>query len=146
MDDAIEVLLKLLLNIYGVMNLEVNWSPGKTEAILQYRGPGAPACMRARRPSPSEPPRIRVPGSEAVLNIVAAYKHLGGEIAASGSLVPLAHGRRKRALAAYAPPATKVLRMPLRPRRCSAHPTSRLTSSSGCSLHWSCLGCFSTCT
>ena len=94
--------------MYHLMNLEVNWSPGKTEAILVYRGKGATECLRARRPAPSAPPRILVPGCSSVLHVVMAYKHLGGEITAAGSLVPLANGRRKRALAAYSPIAMKV--------------------------------------
>ena len=108
LDAAIGTLLTLLLRIYHLMNLEVNWNPGKTEAILQYRGKGAAECLRARRPSPSAPPRILIPGCSSVLHVVTAYKHLGGEITTAGSLVPLAHGRRKRALAAYSPIAMKV--------------------------------------
>ena len=108
LDSAIQILLSLLFRIYHLMNLEINLSPGKTEAILVYRGKGATECLRARRPTPSEPPRIIVPGSSSALHVVTAYKHLGGEITAAGSLVPLAHGRRKRALAAYSPIAMKV--------------------------------------
>ena len=112
LDDAIQILLSLLFRIYRLMNLEINLSPGKTEAILVYRGRGASAHLRARRPAPFEPPRIMVPGSTAVLHTVSVYKHLGGEITAAGSLVPLAHGRRKRALAAYSPIAMKVFGSP----------------------------------
>ena len=90
------------------MNLEINWNPGKTQAIFVYRGKGAAASLRARRPSHSAPPRVQIPGCRSVLHIVTAYKHLSGEITTAGSLVPLAHGRRKRALAAYNPIALKV--------------------------------------
>ena len=108
LDDAIQILLTLLLRIYHLMNLEINWSPGKTEAILVYRGRGAVERLRARRPAAFATPRISVPGSNSILHIVSVYKHLGGEITAAGSLVPLAHGRRKRALAAYSPLAMKI--------------------------------------
>ena len=112
LDAAIQTLLTLLFRIYSLMNLEINLSPGKTEAILVYRGKGAAEHLRARRPAAFEPPRIVVPGSPSVLHIVSVYKHLGGEITAAGSLVPLAHGRRKRALAAYSPIAMKIFGSP----------------------------------
>ena len=105
---AIDMLLLTVCRVYKVLNLTINWKPGKTEAILQYRGQHAAASLRARRPSLGEPPVIAVPSSTDLLHIVSEYKHLGGEITASGSLVPLASGRRKRALAAYAPLAMKI--------------------------------------
>ena len=108
LDCAINVLLTTVQSFYRALNLETNWGEGKTEAFLVYRGQGAACRMRAWRPTPGAKPSISVPNSDSILNIVSSYRHLGGEIAVSGSLVPLAMSRRRRALAAYAPLAMKV--------------------------------------
>ena len=108
LDSAIETLLKHVQDHYTVLNLEINWNVGKTEAFLIYRGHEAAQRTRARRPPGGGPLSIPIPGTASTLSVVSQYKHLGGEIAASGSLVPLAQGRRRRALAAYAPLAMKV--------------------------------------
>ena len=68
--------------------------------------------MNARRLVAGAKPVITVPVNGMQLQIVDLYKHLGGEITVSGSLMPLATSRRKRALAAYAPLAMKVLGSP----------------------------------
>eukprot|EP00973_Karenia_brevis_P071441 9924212-Karenia_brevis.AAC.1 len=36
-DKAINGLLKDLIEFFGASGFNINWSPGKTEAILQYR-------------------------------------------------------------------------------------------------------------
>ena len=103
LDNSIDVLLQSLRHFYSVLRLVINWKPGKTEALLQYRGKGAAESLRRRRPTPTSPPVIEIPGTSEVLRIVREYKHLGDEISISGSLVPLAQGRRKCAFAAYMP-------------------------------------------
>jgi hypothetical protein len=112
LDLAIDILLTNVQEFYTALNLEINWAPGKTEAMLQYRGKGAAARMNARRPVAGAKPVITVPVNGMQLQIVDLYKHLGGEITVSGSLMPLATSRRKRALAAYAPLAMKVFGSP----------------------------------
>ena len=44
LDLAVQVLLRILVVTFGNMHLAINWNPGKTEALLCYRGQGAVAA------------------------------------------------------------------------------------------------------
>eukprot|EP00435_Cladocopium_sp_Y103_P076214 s119_g82.t1 len=69
----------------GYMGMKPNFSPGKTEAILDFRGRG---CRQLRRFVFEESKgdiHLRVPGEETCkLRAVARYKHLGGIIVHGG--------------------------------------------------------------
>ncbi|CAK0879178.1 unnamed protein product, partial [Prorocentrum cordatum] len=108
LDRSIDGLLGFVLRFYRVLNLEINFQLGKTEAFLKYRGHGAVKHTRARRRAPGGPLCIQLPSTDDVLHVVPLYKHLGCELALSGSLIPLGQSRRKKALAAYAPLAMKL--------------------------------------
>ena len=41
LDTAINSLLIVLVDIFSVLHLQVNWKPGKTECLFKYRGSGA---------------------------------------------------------------------------------------------------------
>ena len=49
LDTAIDVLLSNLFHIFSNLHLAINTKPGKTEALLKYRGAGACALREARR-------------------------------------------------------------------------------------------------
>ena len=84
------------------------WKPGKTECLLQYRGHGASKRLEARRIGPDGRLVVRVPKSDASINVVESYKHLGGIVTRDGGLVPDAASKKQSALAAYMPIAMKV--------------------------------------
>jgi hypothetical protein len=49
LDRAIKILLRVIVNVFSVFALDINWGRGKTEALLQYRGKDSTAHMEALR-------------------------------------------------------------------------------------------------
>eukprot|EP00972_Heterocapsa_arctica_P051704 7607568-Heterocapsa_arctica.AAC.1 len=66
--------------------LAINWSRGKSEALLKYRGKHAVARWEARRRLDGRVV-IQLPdvAAHGYLFVVDRYSHLGGIIATSGS-------------------------------------------------------------
>eukprot|EP00973_Karenia_brevis_P022763 3132237-Karenia_brevis.AAC.1 len=49
LDHAIDLLLNALVEIFAASAFKINWSKGKTESMLVYRGCGAAIAMDRRR-------------------------------------------------------------------------------------------------
>jgi hypothetical protein len=89
--------------------MEVNWSPGKTEAMCIFRGNNANAIRAATAANGTK--GVEVDG-RFFLAFVTKYKHLGSIITANCSLLPEAHHRAALAIAAFAPIATNFFASP----------------------------------
>ena len=104
--------VQLLIETFERYGMSINWKPGKTEAMVIYRGKHAKSekCRLATSESTSLfrvfPDRAEE--DDVQIHVVPEYKHLGSIIAASGSLVPEARQRARSAMNAFAPLAMKV--------------------------------------
>ena len=93
--------------------MDINWKPGKTEAIIVYRGIGATSAKQGL----AERCSVRcfhVPGAcsndpDVFVNVVSSYKHLGSIIDETASYVPEANNRSSKAMNSFAPLAVRVL-------------------------------------
>ena len=107
LDLAIQKLLEIVVRVFSLLSLKNNWLPGKTEALLKYRG--RRACKHYEALRVDNKLLIQVPGvGGQFLSIVQAYKHLGNHIDVTGSVVPDARHKVDVALTAYAPLAVKL--------------------------------------
>ena len=86
-----------------------NLKPGKTEALLRYRGKGTTRRMR-KWIYEGGGHAVPVPeaGSDAAIRIVRSYKHLGGIVRDDLSVLQECGARSQSGLAAYSPTASKV--------------------------------------
>ena len=108
LDAATECLLRAYVEAFSDYGLSINWSKGKPEALLAYRGRNASRCLDARRSSTGDI-HIKVPGCPGKsLHVVRSYKHLGGIIATKCRILPEALSRASSAMTAYFPFAGKV--------------------------------------
>ena len=108
LDVAIQALLRILVVTFGNMHLAINWSPGKTEALLCYRGHGSIAAREQWR-APNGKLEIPVPSvPELRLHIVDVYKHLGTFCSASAETYRNALHRVQSAMSSYSPISQKV--------------------------------------
>lgn len=74
MDGLISEVMQRVHQIFRGYGLRLNCASGKTEAIVHYRGHGAPACRKAQVIESFS--RLSVPGHES-LHVVTQYTHLG---------------------------------------------------------------------
>ena len=102
-----EFMLKALVTTFAKMNLEINWTVGKTEAIVSYRGKKSVQLLEDKRQSDGSF-AIKVPGTDKLLHMVDQYVHLGGIVCKNKNTMPDAKAKTKSALNAYAPLAMKV--------------------------------------
>ena len=107
LDKSVKLVLKHVVRICTQMRLEINWSPGKTEGLLRYRGHGGAKRLEQKRRSDGSL-GFPIPGSFSFVNIVEKYKHLGGVVCCDGNLQPEAIGRCRSATATYVPIGAKV--------------------------------------
>jgi hypothetical protein len=108
LDRAISVLLRLLVVTFGNLHLTINWEPGKTEALLCYRGHGAVAAREQWR-TPDGKLKIPVPDSHGkFLNIVEHYKHLGTFCSVRAETYRNTAHRVQSAMSAYGPLSMKI--------------------------------------
>ena len=115
LDRAIDRLLCVLYDTFDSLHLEINPKPGKTEALLRYRGYGATAAREARRGSDGRL-RLAVPNRPGVsIDVVASYAHLGTFASIDGDTFRNSTHRCASALAAYAPLAFKIFSSALVP-------------------------------
>ena len=49
LDQRIDIVLEELVDVFGSRALKINWAPGKSAAMLKYRGKRAHAHVNARR-------------------------------------------------------------------------------------------------
>ena len=81
---------------------QVNFKPGKTEAIMVLSGPLSRRLRRQVYVDQKAVIQCQCAGSDVALRIVPAYAHLGGMAASDGSLAPEFANRAAQANAAYA--------------------------------------------
>ena len=107
---AIDSLLEITTTVFRLLHLEINFSKGKTEAILLFRGKQATSCREQWRQRNGELaiPLDKYGHDGKQLRIVRQYKHLGTVVDAFGVAHANSIERSKAALAAFAPIAMKV--------------------------------------
>jgi hypothetical protein len=111
LDKAIDTLLMIITRVFSLLQMEINWKPGKTEALLQYRGKNATSHLDSRRYNGKL--MIPVPNSSnAFVNVVMSYKHLGCVTSLSSSDTGDAKHKASSAMQAYSPLAVKLFGSP----------------------------------
>ena len=109
--------LRLLKDAFETFGFEINWTPGKTEALLELRGKCARA-VKARLAAPGGSQAFKVSAvrrkrarksrpdpteADIYLSVVRAYKHLGAFVEVNGGYVVEARNRERSAMNAFAP-------------------------------------------
>ena len=74
LDTLLQQTMKVVHSVFHGFGLRLNCNRGKTEAVVQYRGPGAPAKRRDR--FIHEFSQLDIPGHPS-LHIATHYTHLG---------------------------------------------------------------------
>ena len=105
---AIDVLMKVLLDTFTAFGFHINWSAGKTEGFVVFRGKGA--STEKRKLFATSNAKIKLPDNAGAdnLRIVQHYKHQGSTIGSDGSCAADVPIRVHSAMASYAPLAIKV--------------------------------------
>ena len=98
LDPLISDVMQRVHQIFRSYGLRLNCAPGKTEAIVQYRGHGAPERRQAR--VLDEFSRLEVPGHDP-LHVVTQYTHLGIVVAQTCDLRQDLKVKIGKACAAY---------------------------------------------
>ena len=107
LDLAIDALLNTVFTVFDCLHLQLNANPGKTVALLQYRGKSAKQRREARR-CPDGKLRLQVPGRDIQINVVSEYKHLGTFTTLVAGSMRNVKCRVSSTLQAYAPLAWKI--------------------------------------
>ena len=84
--DTVTSLLQDILDIFSGFGLRLNLTKGKTEIILQHRGPGAPALRRSICFEEYAQIPVSNLGKTEFIRVVSTYKHLGSHIVTSMSI------------------------------------------------------------
>lgn len=105
---AINLLLDELVSIFAAFGFHINWSAGKTEAFVRFRGKGAAdATRKLHGECQSKLPLPKGAGADHHI-VVHQYKHLGSIISADGAAAADVPRRVQIAMAAFAPLALKI--------------------------------------
>ena len=94
--------LDVLVQTFKKFQMEINCSPGNTEAFLALRGKNATRTREQLRCSDGAL-RVLVPGTSASLIVVTEYKNLGSVTSVSGCSSAFVRSRAATAMGAYAP-------------------------------------------
>ena len=90
-----------------ILQMTINWSPGNTECLLQYRGKRATAHLQNRRLNGKL--TVYVPTLNDVhINVVSDYQHLESIVALASHNNAYAKSKASSAMHAYTPIAAKV--------------------------------------
>ena len=122
LDKAIDIMLANVFDAFENAHLEINTLPGKTEALLKYRGKNSSA-LRERRRGVDGKLYLQVPGrqvahtndvgvntySQRNIGVVECYEHLGTVMTLSSEGNKNALHRCKTAMSAYVPLANKII-------------------------------------
>ena len=112
LDKAIDKLLEVLVDVFSKYGLNINWAPGKTEAMLKYRGKNATKCMENRRVNGTIFIKLPTCASAESVVVVDKYKHVGSVTAISSSDMYEVQHRCSEAIGAYSPIACKIFGSP----------------------------------
>ena len=99
--------VSITFRIFNAHGLRLNWKPGKTEAVLQLRGPQTRDILTEIHWRDGGWIECE-PGVK--LHITATYTHLGGRIQGNGDLVPEIRARAFQGAAEWKPLARAVTR------------------------------------
>ena len=92
----------VVIDAFAEHGLVVNMQPGKTEAIMCWRGRGSRgARQKVVVEHGAIVPVVQANGTERSLRVVESYKHLGGQAAADASMRPELCNRIRSAKAVY---------------------------------------------
>ena len=113
LQKSVNLLLSALQTTFDKYKMTVNWSKGKTEALMCYRGKHAKQCktnlvLDDGSSGYSLPPCVKEATGKSHLVVSQSYKHLGGYITVSGNLVVEARHRASSAMSSFVPIAQKV--------------------------------------
>eukprot|EP00973_Karenia_brevis_P079041 10968115-Karenia_brevis.AAC.1 len=90
----------------------MNWSKGKSEAILRDRGNGAAAAYAKRRSDGKLQIRLPAAADQVYLHVVTCYKHVGSIASHSNSINEDALLRAESASRVYVPVSYTHLTLP----------------------------------
>ena len=79
-------ILQMILDIFGSFGLRLNLSKGKTEILMQHRGPGSPELRRKIFTDDFAQIPVTNLDGPASIRMVSVYKHLGTVVVASLSI------------------------------------------------------------
>jgi len=108
LDRAIDIALSHLVNVFAKYLLVINWAPGKSEAMLKYRGHDSTSCYKNRIHNAKASIKLPSACGTQRLMIVAKYQHVGSVTTMCGSQIPDANLRASSAMGAYAPLSCKI--------------------------------------
>ena len=100
----------LLTDAFAAHGYSLSFGPAKTAAVIAVRGPGSRKVRRALFGGTASIPILREDGGAAQLPLVAAYRHLGVQIAADGGITHEIKHRAALAWAAFRQGRTRVFR------------------------------------
>ena len=109
LNKYVDLALKMLIQTFEKYNILINWKRGKTEAMFAYRGKKAKAFKDRLHTENGQFYNIPMDTGAGKLVVVSQYKHLGGIIDISGSLVPEARRRVRSAMTSFAPLSIKMV-------------------------------------
>ena len=109
--SSMHVLLESLVFVFTHFGLHINWEPGKTEAMLLFRGKNATA-FQDRVLKADSYSYVNVPRTDQRLHIVDHYKHLGSKVQANGSNYFEVRRSASSAMEAFSPLCYKVFACP----------------------------------
>jgi len=84
LDNAINILLTELILTFAAHGFQINWKPGKSEAMLRYRGRGAQKAAEARLHEGRTQIKLPTSADREFLNVVDVYKHVGSIASSDG--------------------------------------------------------------
>ena len=104
--------MEALVDIFSRYALIINWAPGKTEAMIKYRGKHATEHLEKRRADGKLCVRLPNQASSQYVTIVDKYKHVGSITSINNTDIYEVQHRCTDALAVYSPIAYKVFGSP----------------------------------
>ena len=103
----VKAMVPVIVDIYAAHGMKLNFSQGKSEAILALRGKGSKA-LKAKLAETTVIPIKTAALGKVDLRIVDRYKHLGGIVTAGGTMLPEVLARSDSSTTAFLPLANKV--------------------------------------
>jgi hypothetical protein len=117
---AYNMLLRTLCDTFAEFGFVINWSEGKTEAIVRYRGRHAASHARSLAATSSIPlpcGSLDSAGLPQRLRVVDSYKHLGSMVDPDNRVIQDAGLRASKAMASFAPLSVSLFGARAIPRR-----------------------------
>ena len=95
---AAEIIVDTFSDVFKSSGFRINWNKGKTEAMIRLRGKHSKHVLESLR-TPDGSKVLKVPGHDhQCLHFTEEYKHLGGIVTKSGSIIREAVHRSSSAM------------------------------------------------